>query len=390
MKLSGTTSHLTYCLNVHPGESWQENLRAIREEATQVRDAVCKNEPFGLGLRLSAAAARELRDPGTAKELKQLLEAEGLYVFTINAFPYGDFHETRVKENVYKPDWTDPCRLHYTLDVAKILAQLVPEGMEGSISTVPVSYRGFGLDDSDVMAATGNLLNAVEDLALLEAETDRRIVLAIEPEPDCLVGTVDEFVSFYNEQLLVKASWSASGEDLLRRHVGICFDTAHAAMQFEEFVPALARVVGEGIAIAKMQLSSALTAPGSPESVAALQPFCEPVYLHQTNVRLPDGHIAAFTDLPEALANLHPEPGQEWRVHYHVPLFWRGNERLGSTANLIPEAVQYALENDLTQHLEIETYTFTVLPPELAPPSLAEGIANEFHWLLEQIGQDPA
>jgi len=385
MRIADTDVHLTYCLNVHPGESWAENLQAIRDDACRVRDSICPGRRFGLGLRLGYQAARELEDPAKLAELREFLEREDLYVFTVNAFPYGNFHASPVKENVYRPDWTELSRVTYTATVAEILADLLPDGIRGSISTVPVSYKGFSLSPQEVQLACENLIRTAEILAGIEERTGKTLLLALEPEPDCLIENTDELLAFYGGPLLEAAGRRAGCEQLVRKHLGLCFDTAHAAVEFEDFVSALDSIHAAGIPIAKIQISSALAATGTPESLEALQPFCEPVYLHQTKIRHANGDLAHFADLPEALGKVAPAPGDEWRVHYHVPLFWQGDDRLGSTSGQIRPAIRHVLEAGLTDHLEIETYTFTVLPPALAPATLSDGIAEEFRWLLNQL-----
>ena len=90
MKLDGTNSrHLTYCLNVHPGETWDECVEAIQTYAVPVRDAVAPGLPFGLGLRISDMASRAVTAPRTRDAFRELLATTGLYAFTVNAFPYG-------------------------------------------------------------------------------------------------------------------------------------------------------------------------------------------------------------------------------------------------------------------------------------------------------------
>jgi hypothetical protein len=385
MRLPGSNAHLTYCLNVHPGESWADNFAAIRDKATAVRRLVCPGEPFGLGLRLAAAAARELRAPAPLDALRQFLADRRMYVFTVNAFPYGTFHGTPVKEDVYRPDWTTPQRAAYTLDVAEILANLLPDGVAGSISTVPVGYREFLPHEADIANACDAIARLALELAELENRTGRLVRLALEPEPDCLAGNTGQFIAFYQGPLLRQAAKLEGGQRAVRRHVGICFDTAHAAVAFEDLPASLAALGAAGIPVAKIQASSALASHGGPAARSALEPFCEPVYLHQTTVRTTDGKLAHYPDLPQALAQRPADPAEEWRVHYHVPLFWQGDGPLQSTGGQTAQAVARALGGQVCPHFEIETYTFNVLPPELAPTTLEEGLAEEFRWLLQRL-----
>lgn len=391
--------HLTYCLNVHPGETWVENLAAIRDKAVKVRDRVAGGRPFGLGLRLGRQAADELADPAAMGEFREFLAAEDLYVFTINGFPYGQFHGTRVKEDVYRPDWRTEARREYTVRLGEILAGLLPEGVSGSISTVPGSYRAWIQSPEDVRAMAENLADVAAHLARLRETTGRAISLALEPEPDCWVENTDEAVAFLTGPLARLGGDHLRGtqglgidqaDRALREHLGVCFDTAHAAVQFEDLAESLAKLERAGVKVSKIQLSSALQVRPTAEALSRLRDFCDEVYLHQVKVRGADGSIASYADLPAALAAaLTPAsaapPDAEWRVHFHVPLFLAGGGELGSTAGLLTEAFRERLVAGVTEHLEIETYTFDVLPPALRAADVAESVAREVRWVMDTL-----
>ena len=364
MKLScgGRTIHATYCLNIHPGESWEENLSAIRTQVPQVRAALGREGEFGLGLRLSARATAELSAPLRLAEFRDLLAEQGLYVFTVNAFPYGQFHGTEVKEKVYAPDWTAPERVAYTLDVARILAALLPEGVGGSISTVPGTYRVW--DRPGITAELiANLAKVVSELARLETATGRRIQLALEPEPDCLWDTAADCARLFNEELPRLADIP---EARVNRYLGICLDTCHQAVLFESPTSALRRLVAAGVPVAKIQVSAAPVFACSPTALAQAAQFVDACYLHQTAIRCPDGHVLRYPDLPAALAAARTlPPAVELRTHFHIPLGIAGWEEMGSTrAELTPQFWSTALAAGVTQ-FEAETYTFAVLPPAL-------------------------
>ncbi len=355
-------SHLTYCLNIHPGETWKESVAAIRTYAAAVKERVSPDRPFGLGLRLSARAASELRPHVPA--FRDYLAGAGMYVFTINGFPYGQFHGTRVKELAYEPDWSRPERREYTEVLAWILAALLPEGVDGSISTVPVAY-GKALPAE----AVDSLVRTAEALARIEAQTGRTIVLALEPEPDCLIETTDEAVRFWGELR------SRAGTEVLR-FLGVCLDTCHAAVEFESPADSICRLRAAGIPVPKIQISSALVVPPGADPVELLAPFADEVYLHQTRV-LSNGQLLRFSDLPEALRE---NPHGEWRVHFHVPLHFSGGGGLETTARLLDAAfLSEALAPD--RHLEIETYSFDVLPEPRG--DVVDSIASEFARLFE-------
>jgi len=370
--------HLTYCLNVHPGESWAENLDAIRRYAVGVRDRVACDGPFGLGLRLSARAADELHHPNALAEFRAFLDGEGLYVFTINGFPYGQFHAASVKEDVYRPDWRSPARRDYTVRLALLLAELLPEGVAGSISTVPLSYKPWIQSEVDLTRAIDMLSGAAELLADIRQRTGKDIRLALEPEPDCYLESTSEAVAFFTGRLRDRVDEGA------RRQIGLCFDTAHLAVGFEDPAESIARLAEAGGPIAKIHLSAALRLTLTPEALARLESFAEGVYLHQVKARRTDGTIHSFADLPEALA-AKSDDWDEWRVHFHVPLFFATDGLLSSTADLLTGDFADALAAGATDHLEIETYTFDVLPADLRADDVTESIAREYQWVREMV-----
>ncbi len=350
---------LGFCMNIFPGETLEECLSALRGPCREVKKRFSPETILPVGLRLGAVAVQEaLAD---LPRLRHVLQEEGLAAFTINAFPYGRFHGVRVKEQVYLPDWSDRRRLDYSLDCARVLAALLPEGGSGSISTVPLGYGKGPLDSPWPL-----LQEAAEALAQLEEETGRRIVLALEPEPDCRLETCDEAVQFFA---------ALPGSPSRRRHLGICLDTCHAALQFETPIDTLQRLLAAGIAVPKIQVSSALKAE-SPAASSLLRPYAEGVYLHQTRVRSEASPVQIFADLPEAL---QVAPAGQWRTHYHVPLdMERRADGLDNTSDLLtPEffAVAVAAGCDL----ETETYTFDVLPGERG--SVSDCLARELEFV---------
>jgi sugar phosphate isomerase/epimerase len=391
--------HLTYCLNVHPGESWTENFAAIGDHALRVRDRVAPTGPFGLGLRLSAQAADQLAAPPAMSEFRDFLAREGLYVFTINGFPYGQFHETAVKTSVYSPDWRTGERRDYTIALANILAEFLPGGVTGSISTVPCSYKPWIAGDRDVRLMVETLCDVVAHLANLHRAAGREIALALEPEPDCYVENTDEVIAFFTGPLMAFGAGylaeklgveRSAAEGLIGRHLGVCFDTSHLAVEFEPLPAAVERLQAAGVRIAKVHLSAALQAAATAAAREQLREFCDPVYLHQVKARKTDGRIASYADLPEALADAGAEPTDQWRIHFHVPLFFERLGELASTNSLLTGNFAAALRAGASEHLAIETYTFGVLPAELRPADLADGIAREYKWVMRELfGSQP-
>lgn len=387
--------HLTYCLNVHPGETWQENLAAIRDKTLSIRDRVASPEmPFGIGLRLSHEAARTLAQPGTLAEFKQFLKDQSLYVFTINGFPHGQFHGTVVKENVYRPDWRSPKRRDYTILLADILAELLPEGTDGSISTVPGSYKSWIGSTEDVKQMVRMLMDCVAHLAHIREHLEKDIHVGLEPEPDCFLENTDETIDFFDSlpknygypYLAHKLGCGLEeAEGHIRKHLGVCIDTCHMAVQFEDACTSLRRLREHGIRISKIQISAAVRTRPTEEALRGLNVLCEPVYLHQVKARRLDGNIESYPDLAAVLSNpIQAFPiHDEWRIHFHVPIYWSSCEALCSTSNTLTPAFWKLLTGGVTSHVEIETYTFKVLPQVLRNIDMTQSIAKEYAWVRE-------
>ena len=390
-------SHLTYCLNIHAGERWEENLQAIRDHVPRIRAAVAPSEAFGLGLRISHAAALSLQDPGQRAAFRSFLERQNLYVFTLNGFPYGTFHQSVVKTNVYAPDWRTRERVDYTIRLADLLADWLPPGISGSISTVPCSYKPWIRTTDDVALMTRHLTDVVAHLMDIRRRTGQEIHLGLEPEPDCFLETTAEFVEWYEHIFLPDAVagltsrlgvTSSEAETAARTHLGLCFDTCHLALQFEDLRTSLATLRSHGIRVSKIQISSALRVESPLAARERLRAFCDPVYLHQVKTRTAAG-VVSRGDLTDVLAR-PPDPADgAWRIHFHVPLYFSGTEPLMSTRDDVADGFLSAAAVSGVRHFEIETYTFDVLPPEARERDLDHSIVREFEWVLGQFASSP-
>lgn len=388
--------HLTYCLNIHPGETWMENLEAIREHALAVKARVAPDQWFGLGLRLSHKSASHLA--GHKEDLAQARDffaEHQLYPFSINGFPYGRFHSKPVKENVYLPDWRATERRDYTMQLADLFTNFLPPSVDGSISTVPCSFKPWIETREDKMLMARNLAAVVAYLAAVREDTGQEIHLGLEPEPDCFLETTAETVAYFKEFLLldgleelerITGCSSSEAEEWMRRHLGVCFDTCHLALQGEDLVSSYRAYRAAGIRISKVQLSAALQCQSNPESWEALAKFAEPIYLHQVKGYAKSGARYAWFDLPGALEELPQfEDVNEVRVHFHVPLFWAGAGPLRSTASELSHDFFHELRAGGCSHLEIETYSFGVLPEEFSPGDLVKSISREYAWVLQKL-----
>jgi hypothetical protein len=385
---------LPYCLNIHRGESLDEVYQAIDQHACAIKMRLAPDAPYPLGLRLAATAAQELAEPETRIAFANFLQQRNLVSSMINGFPYGAFHDLPVKTSVYLPDWSMQARLEYTARLALILADILPENGKGSISTLPLSYQNPVPSEQKRNAYVRQIIILARLLDEIRTEQGKEIVLAIEPEPDCLLEDTYSFIAWFESEFLLEGRrWLSAtkqrkpeeAETLLRRHVGICFDTCHFALAFEEPLAALSRIEQAGIAVARIQLSAAIRTTVTPQSLDALRSFIEPVYLHQTRIRLPRGKVIHYPDLTaEMLVDAAQYDGMELRTHFHVPLFWDGNDVLESTHDeLTPAFFSAAVEKNYP--MEIETYTFDVLPPELKATSVVENLVNETRWALSKV-----
>jgi hypothetical protein len=375
--LKFAASHLAYCTNIHPAETWEETLSVLKKHTLAVRDQVVQpNEPYAIGLRLSAVAAEELLQDDNLTQFQQWLSEENCYVFTINGFPYGSFHGTRVKEKVYQPDWSSSERLEYTNNLFIIIAQLVPEGIDGSVSTLPGSFKEFHADEADIFKNLEACAKSIETLSHL---FDRDLHLGLEPEPLGHFENTEETLAFFDRFLAAVAD-----PDLVKRRIGINYDTCHFALEFDNCHASLDALRAAGLRISKVHLSSALKFdPSSESALNSIQAFDEPTYLHQVIVQDNDGKLTRFKDLPEFLqSSLNFEASTEGRIHFHIPLYAEPEPPLGSTQDHAVAALDYFKNNpDFCTHFEIETYTWGVLPSDLQIP-IEDQIAKEYAWVL--------
>jgi len=377
--MSLSTLPISYCTNVHPGVTVDAVIDGLRQHTTPAQREFGKK--LAAGLWLAAPVANELVSNQSAVKRLQATLTEGDFIcYTLNAFPYGDFHSERVKENVYLPDWSDPNRRQYTLNCARILSQLMPVGTEGSISTVPLGFKGFPHAPEFQQQCIEQLLLLARDLDQMHDESGQVIRLAIEPEPCCVLETTEETLSFF-DRLFAQAG-SENIEDIARRHLGVCYDICHQAVEFEDVSKSIQQLDDAGIRINKVHITCAIHVdrPGSsPEALQQLAQFVEPRYLHQTFARSRTGEIVSELDLtPEICEQPQAvfQQAEAWRVHFHVPVHQERLGELGTTRNELLPALKAIARLTYAPHLEVETYTWGVLPGEV-PATLASGIARE-------------
>jgi hypothetical protein len=398
---SPEAAHLTYCSKVHPGHGWGQVWPQLQACVPRLKARLSPQAPFGLGLRLSAVECEELLAGNHLLAFKAFLAAHDLYVFTLNGFPYGAFHGPRVKAEVFAPDWRDEARLEYTLRLVQVLRELLPPGLEGSISTSPLSYKPWlAPSDKEAMGLISRNL-AVLAHRLLEVREHHGLFihLDLEPEPDGLVETCAEVAAFYRHWLLpLGGRWLAGqsglslarAQETLLNHIQVCLDTCHLAVSYEDPEAALKSLAENGIKVGKVQVTSGWQAALPQETAGLAQlgrelaPFSRSPYLHQVRGRKNDGSLSRYGDLSEALPHLPTSSDQEWRIHYHVPLFIEQYGSLTSTQAETRAVLQLLARYGFTHHLEIETYTWELLPEELKM-NLVDFLEREYRWTLEAL-----
>lgn len=401
MELGDGLGHLTYSTLVHPGDTWPEMRDSVATYLPAVKKRVSPDRPLGLSLRLSGASVGTLAgDPAQRRAFADYLTAQDLYVYTVNAFPYGPFKGREVMERVYEPDWTTPERTRYTMAVADVLADLSRPPVEPSIQSAPLAFRPNVSGNDYVLAFTHNLLRVVAHLIDLERRTGRRVKLALEPEPFCFLESTEETVRYFEEHVysatgtrqlacLARAPVSEA-QGLVRRHLGVVFDIGHQSVAFEDIPAALELLVAAGIPIFKLQEAAALWVPEVTEdAVAALKRFTNTIYLSQTNERR-DGTVTRYLNLTDAIAAWRTSPGgsREWRTHFHVPVFLDEIGGFRTTRPNIEAALRMHAATPLSDHLEIETYTWDVLPAQLKSGDITEYVSREIEWVRGQLVPD--
>ena len=402
MDLGNGYGHLTYSTLVHAGDTWPEMRASLEEFLPEVKRRFSPDAPMGVSLRISNASAEVLvNDPAERAWVKRFLKDNELYVYTVNAFPFGPFKGELVKERVYEPDWTTEDRTRYTMNVARILAEITGPEVEPTIQSAPLAFRPKVVDEAYVDEFTENLLRVVAFLMDLEASTGRQVKLALEPEPFCFLETIAETVEYFNSYVYTAAAYrrvaALTGQPLsevfggVRRHLGVVFDICHQSVAFENITDDLNLLTEAGIPIFKLQEAAALMVPEvTPEIVTELRRYTGTIYLSQTTERR-DGVLTRFLNLEDAIAAWEADPGpREWRTHFHVPVFLADLGPFKTTRFGIDAALAVHAATPLSTHLEIETYTWDVLPDHLKTGDITEYVVRELEYVRDELGRQIA
>jgi hypothetical protein len=395
----GQEFHLTYCSNIHPANTWSEVFQNLKTFLPAVKRKLNHSAPFGVGLYLSNKASLQILQDNNLTEFKTWLDENGFYVFTMNGFPYGNFHEDVIKDNVYRPDWTMSERVKYTKRLFEILLFLLPNNLNGGVSTSPLAYKYWSKKDQDLdhiyQKSTLNLADIAAFLHQIYQETGKTLHLDIEPEPDCLLETSDEVIDFFNNWLLPVGSRhianqlqvdNDAAQQIIRKHINVCYDICHFAVEYEQPETVINKLAKHNITIGKIQISAALKANFSTADNAIITEFQklhEPKYLHQMVIKEASGKLCRYRDLVDAIVANNTE-NNEWRTHFHVPVFMKDYGQLQSTQDDILTVLNILKQKKITSHLEVETYTWEVLPDKFKT-ELTDSIVRELAWVIKHF-----
>lgn len=394
--------NLAYCTNVHPGESWEDIFFNLKTYVPHLKKTLSPNEQFGIGLRLSNISTYDLLKGNTIVEFQSWLHENKLYVFTINGFIYGQFHGKKIKDNVFRPDWSTLERRDYTLRLIEITEKLLVGGKEASISTSPISYKPW-LNKTEAekvcLISAHHMALLIEKMVNIFDNTGKYIHIDIEPEPDCLIEKSLDVITYFEKYLLTHTAGfltksmditKAKAEEFILKHIQLCYDVCHFAVKYEKPINVFKKLNTTGIRIGKIHLSSALRVkiPNDQHGInkleEQLQKLTKSNYLHQVVQKNGDGTIKNYRDLTQALPYLKNNKSEEWRIHFHVPLFFNNTGMFKSTQSEVIETLNFLKDNLVTPNLEIETYTWDFLPNEIKT-DLATSLQNEYQWVIDNF-----
>jgi hypothetical protein len=397
MDLGNGLGHLTYSTLVHPADDWEQLYNSLVTYLPRVKERIAGNKAFGVCLRLSAKTAATLAGSAAERDkLKKFLADNNMYVYTVNAFVYGHFKGDLVKEQVYEPDWRSEERTGYTINVADVLADVGAPGMALSIQSAPLGFKPRVTGDDVVKSYTDHVLRVVAHLIALQARTGRTVQLALEPEPYCFLETTDETIDYFTKHLYSCAAVEklaklahipiSEANEALRRHLGIVYDICHQAVEYENISESLQKLVDAGIPVFKLQEAAALHIPEVTQPVVdTLKRYAKTIYLTQTLERK-DGKITKFLNVDDAISAFEKNAGpREWRTHIHVPVFLDDLGRFRTTRFAIEDALRFHKSKPLSPHLEVETYTWDMLPDSLKSGDIVDYICRELEWVRGQL-----
>jgi len=241
------------------------------------------------------------------------------------------------------------------------------------------------------------VLRVVALLIALVAKTGRIVQLALEPEPFCFLETTDETIAYFKDHIFTGRAAErlatlahipvAEAIGALRRHLGIVYDICHQAVEYEDITASLQKLVDAGVPIFKLQEAAALYVPEVTQgAVDTLKRYAKTIYLTQT-LEKRNGKLNRYLNVDDAIAAFEKDPGgaREWRTHIHVPVFLDDLGQFRTTRFAIEDALRFHKKTPLSRHLEVETYTWDMLPDSLKTGDIVEYVCRELDWVRGQL-----
>ena len=375
-------SWLTCCLGHDAADSWADVRALLSGKAAEIGAKASPEQPFAIGLSLSARAVGELADAEARYELLEILSRNDYRAVMAD----GRYPANPGTEGV-PLDWRDPGMTIYITRLAELMAGIAPEGEAVSIATLPgAPIPETGSEDEEVIAA--NLLDAAALLIRLEESTGVPTRLAIQPEPGFLIGNSAQAVAFFERHLLsdaavtrvVTATGMPAGDvaSALPAHLGLCYDTGHAAVSFEDAGEALGKLSAAGVPIHRLQLSGAL-------AVASVDQAAREALAGLDATRIVARRKDETTDqtkLVEALEAGSAADGEEWRIHCHLPCNAEPKKPLAAAADPALAVLERHRERPVAPHAALEVETTGDVTD--APPD-AETLAAGLQWVRERL-----
>jgi len=353
---------LGYCTNVHSGVTFSSILENLKTYSSSVQQHFKKT--IGVGLWFSDIASREVDTNLLVDTLQEL----NLQAFTINGFPFSNFHQEVVRHSVYEPNWSKQSRLDYTIRLADILSKITMQS-EACISTLPLGWNTSSFTNDECAVLLHKCIDALEEI---EQQSGKNIHIGIETEPGCRLQRSQELCDFVCQYF--------GDDERSRKYIRVCHDTCHGAVMRESAEDCVKNYINAGLRIGKVQLSSALKCDLS--AVQNRTVLTEPKFLHQTTVANGDEvqYFEHFSDIPASITT------GDCRIHFHVPIHLATFGELQTTQIDLIESIRVLKSFGVTDW-EVETYTWSVTPSELKDGNLVNSITKELTWATKQLNK---
>ena len=271
--------------------------------------------------------------------------------------------------------------------------------MNPSIQSPPLGFKPKVTGPEYVNEFTRHVISTVAHMVKLEKRTGRTVTLVSRARARVLPRDHGGSRRLLHEPPVRERGRSharrrptglnkSQAEAALRKHLGMVYDICHQAVEYEDIGASLRKLADNGIPVFKLQEAAALRVPNvTKETVDAMRPFAETVYLTQTIEKI-DGKLNRYLNLEDAFAafEANPKLKREWRTHVHVPVFLdKIGEHFETTRFAIEDALKFHKKNKLSPQLEIETYTWDVLPDSMKTGSIVDYVERELDWVKGQL-----